>query len=147
MGYRDAATCRPWVGAWHRRALPVIRTKPFVATWLDFLDGWNRVQTPARDVLRPLIAEALSGLDAGVSSRAKVLAVCEALQRHHGPGRPFPLGCEVVAEEITGTSHPAALGLLQRLVRDGLLQRTFKGSRTSGRASEWLLIGDQEREG
>jgi hypothetical protein len=142
MGYRDAGVCRPLVAAWHRMALEVIRTKPFSSTWMDFLDGFGRIQLPTRDgVLRPLIAQALSGLGSGASSRAKVLAVCEALQRHHGPGKPFALGCEVVATEIIGRSAEAARGLLNRLIGDGLLRRTFRGSRASGKASEWLLVG------
>src|SRR5262249_6565198 len=40
------AMLRGIVKEWHRRALPVIRTKDFVETWTDFQTAWLNVRTP-----------------------------------------------------------------------------------------------------
>src|SRR5207247_1366771 len=43
----DFGTLRPILETWHLRALPYIATKPFVESWADFLESWNKVKTPA----------------------------------------------------------------------------------------------------
>ena len=42
----DLARLKPIVRNWHQAALPIIRTKPFDETWLDFAESWDKVRFP-----------------------------------------------------------------------------------------------------
>ncbi|MHC4466182.1 MAG: hypothetical protein ACYSYW_06470 [Planctomycetota bacterium] len=40
----DPRQFRSVVKEWHKRALPNIRTKEFLETWIDFIQGWKKIK-------------------------------------------------------------------------------------------------------
>jgi hypothetical protein len=59
--------------------------------------------------------------------------------------RPFPLGCEVAGRHL-GVSTRHAGRLLKALQFDGLIARVSKGTKASGKASEWRFIDSEQGE-
>jgi hypothetical protein len=136
------------VHRWHQLALPFIRTRSFVETWRDFVDGWGLVKYPhgsgpveallARALAEPLPTAALAYERDGVRH---LVALCHQLQQRAGSD-PFFLGCRT-AGKVLGVSHVTAWSWLRVLQDDGILERTLKGSKKSGKASEWRLAGTE----
>jgi hypothetical protein len=138
------AALRGVVRQWHELALPVIRTKPFEESWIDFMDGWERVKYPAGagplDVLwskalaEPLPTEALGYEQEPVR---QLVALCHQLQRHAGQGTFF-LACRT-AGELLHVHYKTAWRWLQLLEIDRVLHRISTGTLASHRANEWRL--------
>jgi hypothetical protein len=136
------ADLKPIVRRWHRLALATIRTKPFEDTWLDFALAWELVKFPAGsgpldEIFALALAEdlppaALAYEEEGV---CHLVALCYQLQQHAGAD-PFFLGCRT-AGKVLGVSHVTAWGWLRVLQFDGVLALVRKGTRASGKASEW----------
>jgi hypothetical protein len=131
------------VGAWHLRALPRIRTKDFGESWSDFVTAWGVIKRPAGGTFEAATAAAatmvLPGIAAGYDGDLyRLAALCAALQARAGP-RTFFLGCREAAKHL-GITKGHAWRLLKALQFDGLLKRVAKGSKKSGRASEWRFV-------
>jgi hypothetical protein len=132
-----------FVQEWHRLASPYIRTKEFSETWTDFTYDWENVQRPAGVSWQAAIEASkgivLTGFASVYDGKLQLLAqLCAAL---HAMWRgPFFLGCREAGEAI-GVSKNRAHQLMRVLERDGILERLRKGSKASGRASEWRFVG------
>jgi hypothetical protein len=141
----DLACLRPLVRRWHELALPVIRTKPFEESWVDFAEGWRLVKLPAgAGPLEALWAEALAAplppaaMGYGDEGVRRLVAFCYRLQRHAGRS-PFFLACRT-AGALLGTNHVAAWRWLRLLEIDGVLARVSTGSRAKRRANEYRYV-------
>ena len=143
----DRRELRRIVQDWHRGALPNIRTKPFDETWADFITAWERVKRPAGASLRAAVqaADAAPAPEAAAiydtAPLRRLTALCAKLAAQWGD-RPFPLGCRTAAG-ILGITPSAAHRLLATLQFDRIIVRAFKGTKASGRASEWHYLGGQ----
>jgi hypothetical protein len=145
----DPATLRPVVAEWHRRALPVIRTKDFTATWGEFLVAWDRVQVPAgqgavEEAFRRAVKSGPPAEAAALYEEPPVLllaGLCRELQRIAGDG-PFYLDCRT-AGRLVEIPHTTAWRLMTVVfVSDGILAPGAKGSQASGKANEYRYLGD-----
>jgi hypothetical protein len=123
-----AKQLKPIVKEWHKKALPVITTKPFDVTWADFTYGWPRVKYPKGDgILRKATQKALEAKDIlpeaeqyELSEVRFLVRVCYELQQLTAP-KPFWLSCHS-AVGILGVSHTQANKWLQMLVADDILK-------------------------
>lgn len=134
--YQDASpvALQPVVKAWHRRALPNIRSKAFHETWRDFLDGWARARyRVGHQRLQAVLAEVkVSGIPDiandlyPANKRLRLLvALCAGLQRQAG-AEPFFLACRAAAP-LLGCSHMQVARYLRRLLADGVLGLVERG--------------------
>jgi hypothetical protein len=144
-----AAELRPVLREWHRLALPNIRTKEFSETWADFCIAWPRVVRPAGQSFRAAAEAAdTTDLPAALSHLgydghlARLAALCWQLAQQWG-NRPFPLGYEIAGGYL-GVSTRHAGRLLKALQFDGVLALTSKGTKQTGRASEWHFCEGRE---
>ena len=112
------------VRSWWSQAQPVIGTKPWEATWREFVHAWERVELPASKTL-PRAAFA-----AGVASRPdsppldQLMAGCYSLAT--AIGEPFAVAGRMVAGELD-IPHRTAARLLERVVELGLLEVAVPG--------------------
>lgn len=118
---------------WHRLALPVIGTKDFATTWIDFLRGWEKVRSPHGATL----AAILSGMDCGAPLPDAIVAlgygeagnrlyrICMALQAHAGD-EPFFVSARQ-AGEMTGMHFTDASKVLSAFVADSVLELVARG--------------------
>lgn len=140
----DAKELRRIVKDWHRQALPHIRTKPFDETWTDYVTAWERIKQPAGASLIAAINSADTMPVPDVAKQydtpalRRLVSICTGLAAQWGDN-PFPLGC-AKAGEIIGVSKTEAHRLLRTLQFDGIIVRTLKGTKASGKASEWRFI-------
>ncbi|QDT69058.1 hypothetical protein MalM25_19850 [Planctomycetes bacterium MalM25] len=142
---RPSRDLRSYVEAWHRRAVPIIGTKPFEETWIDFLKAWENVRHPyGEGVLTVAFGRACS---AGVPALADdyeqseillLAGLCRELQRIAGDG-PFFLSCRD-AGQLLGVSHVQAARWLFLLESDGVLELVAKGDMKTRRASEFRYL-------
>jgi hypothetical protein len=131
-----AEDLEPVVRRWWRRALSVIQTQEWGATWRDWLDAWPAVRWPAGAGLKALGAWA-RGLACDPLESLSLLA--EALQAQVGE-KPFHLGSRAAARAL-GVSQSTAVRLLGRLVESGELLLVRRGKYATGKASEYLRPG------
>lgn len=129
----------PIVQEWHNRALPVIRTKDWHTTWIDFCDSWDSVK-----YLSGTLDSVMSNLpelppDCAASEYGphseKLFQICIGLQQHEAKN-PFFLSC-TIAGKLIGIDRSDAAKLLKRLCKLRLLQLETKG--VSGRASRYRV--------
>lgn len=147
MASAEPSALRPIVQEWHRQALPAIGTKPFVDTWADFLNGWNKVkwaagQGPIDEAFRqamkrkpPKAAVELYGYDPII----RLASLCRELQRGVSDGEFIRLDCRT-AGRLLGVSHKTAWKWLTVLVADCILIAGEKGSRAAHKASEFVYV-------
>lgn len=136
---------RSMLREWHRLALPAIRTKDFSETWSDFAVAWQRVKRPAGQSFATAAAAADADDAPAVVDRLgydgnlrRLAALCWQLQQQWGD-QPFPLSCEIAGEYLGVTTRHAGR-LLAALRFDGVIKRTTKGSKQTGKASEYRFI-------
>ncbi len=142
-----AQQLRPLVKEWHRRALPVIRTKPFDETWIDFIFAWDRVAYPVDQSLVDLAAETAKSAEPPAEAaeydtpEVRLLAaICRELQRSVGDD-VFFLSCRT-AQRLLGTKdHVKPSRWLRLLEYDGLLEVVIRGSLKGGRATRYRYTG------
>jgi hypothetical protein len=136
---------RAIVREWFRRALPFIRTKEFDESWADFVTAWQKAKKPAGRSFRVAQARAERETAPSVAEQydghlRELVALCWQLQIQWGDS-PFPLGCRTAGEAL-GVSRVKARRLLKVLRFDGVLGLVMKGTKKSGKASEWRFIAN-----
>lgn len=137
---------RPIVEKWHRLALPLIGTKPFEETLIDFLHAWPRVKYPKGS--EPIATHFAAAQKAETPVEAMqfeqpalrlLVALCRQLQGVSGE-QPFFLSCRT-AGNLLGVRHSQANRWLFLLSRVDLLKEVTKGTRATGRASRYRYLG------
>lgn len=133
---QPAAALRETVECWHRRALGVIGTKSFDATWSDFRHAWARVRFPkGDDPLALVLQQAMASNPPACAGRYEspemklLICVCRELQQLAGD-RPFFVSCREAARVLGIPDHKAAWRLLRTLVTDGVLEVIERGTKT-----------------
>jgi hypothetical protein len=141
----DPPALQPIVREWHRLARPIIRTKPFEESWLDFVDGWANVRFPAgAGPLDALWARALAEAPPPEAAAyeqdgvRRLVALCRQLQRRAGEETWF-LACRT-AGSLLGVPYQTAWRWLRLLERDGVLHRTSTGSKATRKANEYRCV-------
>ncbi|MDC0175570.1 hypothetical protein OAJ60_01425 [Planctomycetaceae bacterium] len=135
---------RQIVRKWHRLALPVIRTKPFTDTWMDFTTAWQRVKVPFGSSFSDIVKRAQElplpkiALEYDDEAAQLLVRACVELQRFHGPD-PFFLSCRK-AGDLIAVSKSKAAGLLKMLVFDGVIEMAADGDREKKRATEYRCL-------
>ncbi|KKK53033.1 hypothetical protein LCGC14_3098850, partial [marine sediment metagenome] len=136
-----------FVEEWHSQALPVIGTKPFIETWIDFLKGWPKVKWPVNEEFIPMIlTKAQSNpVDGYDDPRLSVLAaICREL--HGINGQKFYLATRT-AGKLLGVSHTMISRWLFLLEHDRLIETVVKGgtSENPRKATRFRYIGPQRK--
>ncbi len=141
-----ARQLKPHVSAWHRRALPNIRTKAFDESWTDFLYAWDSAKYPAgQEPISQMYEKALKlpcpecALGYDTPELRNLVALCRELQREAGKD-PFYLACRVAGRLIGVDRNTANHWLGLTLQADEVVALVRKGSR--GRASEYRYLPD-----
>jgi hypothetical protein len=123
----DPRWFRPIIRLWHQRAYPVIGTKPFEATWADFLHAFPRVRFPkGKEPMALMFAASEAaepptcGSDYESKDMVRLIKLCRELQRHSGAA-PFFLACRT-AGELLQIDHNTAAAYLRVLCADGILK-------------------------
>lgn len=143
---KPAAKLRDVVKAWYKRALPVIRTKEWEESWIDFAHAWKKVEKPIGEGIMSDVLEAATLDDlpelANEYDRKEtrlLVGICRELQRREGDNT-FYLGCRTAAE-LLGVDHKTAARWLKLLLVDGILEEIKKGSPKTHLASEYRYVG------
>lgn len=141
-----AAELLPHVRRWHARALPIIGTKEWDATWLDFLGAWAGAKHPAeREPLARVLARAdaaeppVEALAFERPALRRLVALSRELQRG-AADKPFPLACRAPAE-LLDVDHDTVAEWLRALCAAGILRRVSLGDFTRHRAAEYRYLG------
>jgi hypothetical protein len=138
----DPGDLEPLLRLWHELALPIIMTKPFMETEIDFRHAWEKVKFPTGS--GPLDAawgQALNMAEPAEAGRydderaRRLLTFCGLLQARAG-SRPFYLACRS-AGRLCGVVHTTAWRWLQLFERHGVLVRVSTGSQAKRKANEY----------
>jgi hypothetical protein len=121
--HAPARKLRTLVKDWHSRALPVLGTKPFDATWEDFQVAWERLRPAGTGPIWDLMQAACTKHPRRPDQQ--LLDVCAALQAHAGV-QPFFLSCRT-AGRLLGVHHSVANEKLRVLEARGVLKRVRTG--------------------
>lgn len=147
--FRDCAPpqLKPLVREWHRRALPSMRTRAWETTWLDFVEGWDKVRTPkGQEAIRMIFARLATlppPAEAEEYDRPELRALvslCRELQRTQSP-QPFYLSSRT-AGDLLDVAHSVAAVWLRGLCADRVLKLVEQGSAKTGRASRFRYLGE-----
>jgi hypothetical protein len=149
-GITDLSVAREHVLAWHRRALPVIGTKDFDATWVDFTHAWPRVKYPlgmdlvdrAAARVDPEDLPPVAGNYDSLPTR-RLIGLCAALAAM--TGGKFFLSSHDAALRI-GVKQPHAYRLLRMLCADRVLELLDRGNEYRASRYRWCG-GDDEGTG
>ena len=139
----DAQSLCSIVQDWHKRALPFIRTKEFEETWIDFLWGWPRVETPMRlnlmeDAMKRAKKNPIPDLPYEQEALRDLVALCRELQEIVGT-QPFWLSVRT-AGRLLGVYPMQASRWLFLLEADGWIETVTKGDRR--RATRFRYTGE-----
>ena len=130
---------KPIVQEWFQRALPVIRTKEWEETWIDFRIAWSEVKKPFGATMASIVATAKAKMPVDADSIERMTVLCREMQEKHGRGQAFCLSCRVAAASI-GIGHTKAASILKLLCREGVLERVAEGGiKGSKKAAEYRL--------
>jgi hypothetical protein len=140
------AALSAYVAEWFRRALPFVKTKDFAETELAFYDAWTNAEVPLADEqFRATVEAALASPDPAwladvylPAAGIRLVKVCAALQANAGD-KPFFLSARM-AGAVAGVDPTHANRLMHRLEKAGYLVEVEKGTRVSGRATDWRFI-------
>jgi hypothetical protein len=142
----DPQNLRSIVQEWHRRAKPVIRTKAFEETWIDFLQGWPKVRFPKgtgpMDVALDRAKAAQpppEALSYEQPALRRLVGLCRELQRGAGDG-VFFLACRT-AGRLLGVNYSTAWRWLSLLESDRLLCVVERGQPGVYRATRFKYRG------
>ncbi len=142
------------VKEWHKRALPNIRTKDFLDTWLDFLVAWKRLKYGCIDPLQ--IFEYSKVLDPPEqlvkdhrkeTKLHKLCVWCRELHKAHEVyGSIAYLGCRKIAKGLK-ISHETGNKYFRILAFEGYLEIVEKGKMTKGGgvATRFRYVGEYKK--
>ncbi len=140
------ADLRDYVKQWHALALPVIGTKPFEDTWIEFIRGWKRVKFPkGQEPMMQIVCRASANPPPPESdmydapSTRKLLAICRELARSSSTGI-FYLSVRT-AGRLIDVSHMQASRLFEMMQVDGLLAVIELGSNKTQKATRFRYLG------
>lgn len=135
------------VAEWHKRALPVIRTKDYYVTLSEFLTAWDNVLFPEGcDPMLIVLEQAKREPTPKCARRfedprmQRLVAVCRVLQRYAGD-REFYLSCRTAATFLE-LSHEVAARWLRLLQQLRIIQAVGKYERATGKAKRYRYLGD-----
>jgi len=141
----NATACHNAVRRWHELALPVIGTKPWDATWCEFIVAWPNVKTAFGE---GSVKEALTRADAATfpaslndqyeaEAARRLLKLCRELDQVSRPG-PFYLSCKTT-EETLGIDRMTAWRYFRRMVAENVLEVTE--NHTKAKATRYRYVG------
>jgi hypothetical protein len=141
-GLSTVQECRPHLREWHRLALPIIKTKHFSDTELDFEHAFERARYPLGVDLAMLAAEQSKELPMPAAAEPyeghvrHLIATCARLQEMQGE-HPFSLSVSQAARLLWGeppddpgkwaSRRTRAGRWLRKLTADGVLEVVEKG--------------------
>jgi hypothetical protein len=140
---------KPIIVRWHELALPVIETKPFEETWIDFLRAWRTGAVKFPKGAEPMAQVFAKALDADIPDCATqyeqqplqlLVALCRELQRA-ADDEPFYLSVRT-AGRLLDVSPQHAWRWLFLLQHDGVLCVVTKGCQKTGKASRYRYLAD-----
>lgn len=139
-----ASELKPIFNIWWRMALPVISTKDFDESWIDFLNAWDNVKHPLGSSMTRIasgLPDHLITNDASIFGNmgANLLELCIRLdenQKTNWNDEPFPLACRI-AGDVLGINRNYANSLLSLLTKDGFLVLVTKGN--TAKANQYRL--------
>ena len=142
-----ADNVEPLFQEWFKEALPMIGTKDYSESFLDFADAWEGVKYP--EGFTPVESAWLASENVPPPKQAahligklpRVAAFCVAMQRECG-GTNFFLSCQDLATCLDAKPMVASR-LLNRLVKAGLLELVSKGNYLTKKASVYRWIGEE----
>jgi len=145
----DPKELREIVKAWHKRALPNIRTKEFEETWIDFLKAWPRIKyVKGEEPMSKTFEKAIQLEPPKIAvekypdnSKLKILvSLCRELQRAAGNG-PFFLSVRT-AGSLLKVSPMQVSRWFFLLQSDGILELVSKGgtAKTVRQASRYRYV-------
>jgi hypothetical protein len=140
---------KPHVRRWYELAEPVIGTKDFAVTYVDFLRGWPLVEHPLdAEYIPEVFAQARKKPAVGLDDeRLGILATaCRLLAAGKGDG-VFFLACRTAGEQL-GVSHSIAADLLVILQAEKIIRLVRKGGTAENprEASRFRYIGPDRNE-
>lgn len=127
---------------WHRRALPVIRTKPLSDSWTEFKGIWVRAKAPWGGSIDRLFAAAQAQPEPPIDGDARLgelAALCRELHRAKACA-PFFLSARTVAR-LFGTDRMTAWRWQQELVFWEIVEPVKTGTLKNRQASTWRYRG------
>jgi hypothetical protein len=141
LGLTQANACKPIVHQWWEAGRKYINSE-FGETWSDFLRGWKKYD-PEKRILSTCVDEAKASAPTHPITEeygpttGLVAALCDALQRRVG-NQPFILSSHALLAE--GIHQQKMMDILDMLVDERHLKRTYLGSKKSGKASEYKCL-------
>jgi hypothetical protein len=142
-----AKDCKPFVQRWHELAEPVIMTKPFEETWIDFLRAWPKVKfAKGAEPVTIALKVALNSEEPKIAAQFEqeqlrlLVGLCRELQRSAG-SNPFFLSCRT-AGRLLDVDHSTAWRWLFLLVAEGVLRVAVQGGNVSQKATRYQYLGD-----
>lgn len=139
----DPRELRPVLKRWHELALPVIGTKPFEESWIDFLKTWPKTKYPhgagPMDKIFETVKTAEPPPEATQFEQPALrllVALCRELQQSAGDA-PFYLDCRT-GGRLLGVDHTTVNRWLFLLTTEGLLHVAERGSR--GKATRYFYL-------
>ena len=126
---------KPIFNIWWSTVLPVISTKDFDESWIDFLNAWDNVKHPLGSSMTRIasgLPDHLITNDASIFGNmgANLLELCIRLdenQKTNWNDEPFPLACRI-AGDVLGINRNYANSLLSLLTKEGFLELVTKGN-------------------
>jgi hypothetical protein len=149
----DVDELRPHVEAWHRAALPRIRTKRFDVTWKRFRQAWRDVRLPFGTTLGSIVALAQRepiAIAGRSRDRDRVASLFRAASIVHGGD--FHLGCRTIGVCLN-MRWSTANRICHELVARGLLKIVRPGKCGNGVPTgqatwwHWNGVGSQRGRG
>lgn len=143
---RSPKALKPLVREWHRRARPVMHTKAFEETWLDFVEGWGKVRNPKGEEPLTMIFAKVATMEPPPEAQQfetpeirLLVGLCRELQIISGRN-PFYLATRS-AGGLLQVSHVQVWRWLRLLCIENVLREVSKGSVETGQASRYRYLG------
>jgi hypothetical protein len=140
----NVQSVKPCLIEWHKAALPFMRTKEFLDSWLEFATAWKNANHAAgQEPIARLFEQSLTLEPPPEANQyeeptlRQLIGLSRELQRASGSA-PFYLDCRT-AGRLLGISHVQANKYLRVLALDNVLKLVTRGTR--GRASEFRYLG------
>jgi len=147
----DPRLLKKIVQAWHKQALPNIRTKEFEETWIDFLKAWPKITSKiGEEPMSKITKKAFRQKPPKIAQEKYpdnpqlqiFVSLCRELQRQAGESS-FYLGCRKAAELLH--TNPMQINRWFFLLEsDGLIKTVQKGGTAQNprKASRYKYLGN-----